>query len=123
MNRKIKYFIVFLILCILFFTIFYLFRDNDNKLSENKKIHGIVFSDLKIKKSNKKYKIKVKLTSKKDVKAEYFNVELKDKNNKSLSVLSGYIGNIKKDEIKYVEMETSDDLKNAYEVIYTVYVE
>lgn len=123
MKRTIKYFIIVLVIVLIILGLFYLFRDKENKLSENKTIHSITFSNLKIKRNKNKYIIKVKLSSIKDVKAEYFNIEFKDKNNKSLSVVSGYIGNIKKDEIKYVEMETSDVLKNAYEAIYTVYVE
>ena len=97
--------------------------DKNTKLYETKVVHDITFSKLKIKKSKGKYKIKVKLSSKKDVNAEYFNAEFKNKNNESLAVVSGYIGNIKKDEIKYIEMETSKNLKGAYEVIYTVYAE
>lgn len=124
MKKKILMIIVSILIVIgIIFLILFSINNKNNKLSETKIVHNIKFSNLKIKKEKTKYVVSVKLTSNKKVDAEYFNLEFKNKKNKSLAVLSGYIGNIEKGEIKYIDMETEENLKGAYEAIYTVYAE
>ena len=92
----------------------------ETKISETKTVHDIKFYNAKIDKKGKKYVFYVTLTSDKEVDANNFDANIKDKNGKSLTVLKGFIGNMKKGDIVNVEIETPVNLNKAYQVIYTV---
>ena len=126
MKKKIILIITFLIILVggIFLTINIINKNKlSEKLTEKKTVHDITFSDVKINKKDSKYVFSVTLTSKKFVEAESFDVELKDKKGKTITILSGYIGNIDSDETKVIEMETDKKINNAYELSYTVYNE
>ena len=94
----------------------------DTKIDETKKVNGIKFYNARIEKSNNKYIFYVTLSATKDVNADNFDANIKTKNGKSLAVLKGFIGNMKKGDIINVEIEAPNDLKKAYQVTYTVNV-
>lgn len=124
MKKKIGLIIAFIVclVFIIFISIYFINKNKDNnKLGVKKTVHEITFSDVKIKKDNNEYIFYVTLTSKTDVLAESFDVDIKDKNGKSITILSGYIGNIASDETKIIEMRTTKRIDKAYEVSYTVY--
>ena len=96
------------------------FLPKNTKIDEIKTVHDIKFSNAKIVKRKNKYIFFVTLNANKDVIADNFDADIKNKKGKSLGILKGYIGNMKKGDIVNVEIEVTYDLKDAYEITYTV---
>ena len=92
----------------------------ETKIEETKYVHDIKFYNSKIEKKGKKYVFYVTLTTDKENNADNFDADIKDKSGKSLVVLKGFIGNMKKGDIINVEIETPKNLKKAYQITYTV---
>lgn len=112
----------FLVLCIIGL-VFVNLNKNKDRLKEVKTVHDIDFSVIKISKLDDKYLVKVKVVAKKKSDVNSINVELKDRNNKSLAVLRSELKELKKDKEEVIEIKTYSNLKGAYEAIYTVYKE
>lgn len=109
-------------LLVLGIIIFFIFNANKKtEISKIQTIHGITFFDANIKKKGKKYIFIVKLDSDKDLDIKKFHADIKDKNGKTLDVLEGIINGIKKEDNLEVEIESSKDLKKAYQISYSVY--
>ena len=90
------------------------------KIDEVKTVNDIKFYNARIEKNNKKYVFYVTLSANKDVVADNFDANIKTKSGKSLAILKGFIGNMKKGDIINVEIESPNNLKNAYQITYTV---
>ena len=109
-------------LLVLGIIIFFIFNANKKtEISKIQTIHDITFFDANIKKKGKKYVFTVKLDSDKDLDIKKFHADIKDKNGKTLDVLEGIINGIKKEDNLEVEIESSKDLKKAYQISYSVY--
>ena len=119
-RRIIKIIIIIVLLSFIFIFINEKFK-YQAKLYKPKVVHNIKFSNLRIKKKNNNYIVKIKLSAKKDVNIDYFDIEFRDKKNDTLDIVSGNIGSMKKGEQKVLELSSSSDLKEAKEAIYTVY--
>lgn len=109
-------------LLVLGIIIFFIFNANKKtEINKSQTIHDITFFDANIKKKGKKYVFTVKLDSDKDLDIKKFHADIKDKNGKTLDVLEGIINGIKKEDNLEVEIESSKDLKKAYQISYSVY--
>ncbi len=99
---------------------FILFTNSKTKISEERLVHDIRFYNAKISKKGDKYIFYVSLKAKKDVDVDNFDANIKSRNGKSITILKGYIGTMKKGDLANVEIETPVNLKKAYEITYTV---
>ena len=119
---KKKFIIIIGIVVIVLVGIFLVLKllPKNTKIDEVKTVHDIEFSNAKITKKKNKYIFSVTLNVNKDVIADNFDADIKNKKGKSLGVLKGYIGNMKKGDTVNVEIEANYNLKDAYEVTYTV---
>ena len=120
MKKKIIIIIGIVLILIAGIFIFIKLIPEETKVAEIKTVHGIKFYNARIDKKDKKYIFYVTLSCSEDVIADNFDADIKDKNGKSLAVLKGFIGNMKKDDIINVEIESQNDLKKAYQITYTV---
>lgn len=112
------------VLIILGIVLFIIIKNNSvTKIEEPVTVHDITFFDARISKKGKKYLFTVKLDSKKDLDVKKFHAEIKDKNGKTLDVLEGLIDGIKKDDSLVIKIESSKNLKKAYQISYTIYKE
>lgn len=125
MKKRVIIPILMLIIIVLFVIIFLNIFKEDDKITKNKVVNGILFSEADITKSDDGYKFKVKLDFNDDKakNAEHVDIIIKTKKGKEIDTLSGYIGGLNKGENIVMEMISEKDLSKAYEVIYTVYNE
>ncbi|MBO6195159.1 MAG: hypothetical protein J6O56_02290 [Bacilli bacterium] len=120
MKKKLLIIIGVITLVVIGVFIFIKIVPSDTKIDEIKTVHDIKFYNAKIEKQGKKYIFYVTLTTTKEVTADNFDANIKDKKGKSLAVLKGFIGNMKKGDVINVEIESQENLKKAYQVTYTV---
>lgn len=93
-----------------------------DKLTKAVKLEGIKITDIEITNKNhvSKYQAQVKAT--KDIALNYINMEIKDKENKTIVILIGYVGKkLKKGETYKIEASTDADLSGAKMINYTIY--
>lgn len=119
---KKKIIIIGSVLIILGIIVFFIFKANSKtEIGNSQTVHDITFFDASITKKSGKYIFRVKLDSDKDLDVKKFHADIKDKKGESLDVLEGIINGIKSEDSLEVEIESSKDLKKAYQISYSVY--
>lgn len=127
MKKKIYIILIILVVVILIFlSILFLFNNKnknmDAKTNYNTQvIDGISFSNVSIDIKDDKKVFKVKINTKNNSNVESFDAILKDKNNKIIETLSGYIGGISSNEDKIVEIPTTKDITKTTSITYKLY--
>ena len=120
MKKKIIIFVSIIVLILVGVFAFVMFTHSKTKIGEERIVHDIRFYNAKISKKGDKYIFYVSLEAKKDIEVDNFDANIKSRNGKSITILKGYIGTMKKGDQAIVEIETPINLKKAYEITYTV---
>ena len=120
-KRIISYAVLFIIVLAVFFVVYTLTKQDKNLLKKKIQIGDITFSKVMVYQKDDNYVFKVNLDSKKDNDSiESIDVYIKDENGEVITILSSYIGGLKKGETKEVIIDSTVDILGAYSVNYTV---
>ncbi len=100
-KRIISYAGLFIIVLAVFFVVYTLTKQDKNLLKKKIQIGDITFSKVMVYQKDDNYVFKVNLDSKKDNDSiESIDVYIKDENGEVITILSSYIGGLKKGETK-----------------------
>lgn len=91
-------------------------------VGKTKIVDGVKFSEAKITRGEDKYifSVKVTTTSECTLNIEDFDAIIYDKNGKIIETITGYLGDINKNSVKEVTIESIENLSEAYEINYTL---
>lgn len=117
MKKKLVLIILVLLILLLFICII-IKGNNKNKISETQIVHDITFLDSKISKKKNKYILSVKIKNNKNIKVKRFQADIKDKKGNTIDVLESNFNN---NEIQKYKLESSKNLRKAYQISYSIY--
>lgn len=119
MKKKILIISIILLLVIGGFIIYKI--NSKTIIDEEKTVNNVTFYDSSITKKKDKYIFNVKIKTNKDINYDRFEADFKDKKGKTIEVLYGKIGELKKGDSLKIKIETTKSLKKAYQISYTIY--